>query len=195
MIFLICLEELHSLEAPTSFVFQLQLEGGSNPLVSQATTRGKLQLPKYLATTRRRLQPPKFFSYNQKVATTTCPCPVQPPWSRSRMMEPLSQNHCEIYRCKPVPINLNHASTMHQPIPKPVINLYHKQVHPTMYQVCTNHVSTTHQLWLINMYQHHQLYTSCMCQLINYLSQPCTQLVPQPKYIINFIIQIWFVTL
>jgi hypothetical protein len=38
MIFLICLEELHSLEAPTSFVFQLQLEGGSNPLVSQATT-------------------------------------------------------------------------------------------------------------------------------------------------------------
>jgi hypothetical protein len=37
-IFLICLEELHSLEAPTSFVFQLQLEGGSNPLVSQATT-------------------------------------------------------------------------------------------------------------------------------------------------------------
>jgi hypothetical protein len=38
MIFLICLEELHSLEAPTSFVFQLQLEGGSNPLVSQPTT-------------------------------------------------------------------------------------------------------------------------------------------------------------
>jgi hypothetical protein len=38
MVFLICLEELHSLEAPTSFVFQLQLEGGSNPLVSQATT-------------------------------------------------------------------------------------------------------------------------------------------------------------
>jgi hypothetical protein len=30
--------ELHSLEAPTSFVFQLKLEGGSNPLVSQATT-------------------------------------------------------------------------------------------------------------------------------------------------------------
>jgi hypothetical protein len=38
IIFLICLEELHSLEAPNSFVFQLQLEGGSNPLVSQATT-------------------------------------------------------------------------------------------------------------------------------------------------------------
>jgi hypothetical protein len=38
MIFIICLEELHSLEAPTSFVFQLQLEGGPNPLVSQDTT-------------------------------------------------------------------------------------------------------------------------------------------------------------
>jgi hypothetical protein len=38
MLLLICLEELHSLEAPTSFVFQLQLEGGSNPLVYQATT-------------------------------------------------------------------------------------------------------------------------------------------------------------
>jgi hypothetical protein len=34
MFFLVCLEELHSLEAPNSFVFQLQLEGGSNPLVS-----------------------------------------------------------------------------------------------------------------------------------------------------------------
>jgi hypothetical protein len=37
-VFFLCLEELHSLEAPTSFVFQLQLEGGSNPIDSQATT-------------------------------------------------------------------------------------------------------------------------------------------------------------
>ena len=51
MLFLICLEDLHSLEPPTSFVFQLQLEGGSNPLVSQATTEGNLQLPNSLATT------------------------------------------------------------------------------------------------------------------------------------------------
>ena len=187
MIFLICLEELHSLEAPTSFVFQLQLEGGSNPLASQATTWGKLQIPNSLATTKRRLQPPMFSGYNQKVATTTCPCPVLPPWNISRMMEPLSYYHYEIYRCKHVPINLNYASTCtinkcinHAPTctKQLVINLYHKQVHPTMYEVCTNHVSTTHQLWLINMYQHHQLYTSCMCQLINYLSQPCTQHVP-----------------
>jgi hypothetical protein len=38
MFFPICLEELHSLEAPTSFFFQLQLKGVSKPLVSQATT-------------------------------------------------------------------------------------------------------------------------------------------------------------
>ena len=132
--FFICLEELHSLEAPTSFVFQLQLEGGSTPLVSRDATWGKIQLPDSLATTRRRLQPPLFSGYNWKVATATCPCLVLPPWSRSRMMEPLSHYHCEIYRCKNVPTNLNHASTIHQPVPQPVINLYHKQVH----QPCTN---------------------------------------------------------
>ena len=81
MIFLICLEELHSLEAPTSFVFQFQLEGGSNPLVSQATAWGKLQLPNSMATTRRRLQTPKFSGYNWKVATTTYPYLIQPPWN------------------------------------------------------------------------------------------------------------------
>jgi hypothetical protein len=79
MLFLICLEELHSLEAPTSFVFHPQLEGGSKPLFSQATTRGKLQLPNSLATTRRRLQPPMFSGYNRKVDTTTCPYLVLPP--------------------------------------------------------------------------------------------------------------------
>jgi hypothetical protein len=53
---------------------------------------------------------------------------------------------------QPVPqpvINLYHKQ-VHQPCTNlyqtTVINLYHKQVHPTMYQVCTNHVSTTHQL-------------------------------------------------
>jgi hypothetical protein len=38
ILFLICLEELHLLEAPSSFVFQLKLEGGYDPQVSQATT-------------------------------------------------------------------------------------------------------------------------------------------------------------
>jgi hypothetical protein len=51
MICLICLKELHSLEAPTSFFLQLQLEGGSDPLYFQATTRGKLQLPNSLSKT------------------------------------------------------------------------------------------------------------------------------------------------
>jgi hypothetical protein len=125
------------------------------------------------------------------------------------MMEPLSHYHCEIYRCIPVPINLNHASTCtstctinkcinHAPTytKQPVINLYHKKVHPTMHQLCTNNVC---QL-LINYdssicTNHHQLYTSCMCQLINYLSQLCTQHVPQPKALIHFIIEILFVSL
>ena len=107
MVFLICLEELHSLEAPSSFVFQLQLDKGSNPLVSQATTWGKLQLPSFLVITKRMLQPPMFSSYNCKVATTTCTWPVQPPWPRSRMMEPLSHYHCEIYCCKHLRINLH----------------------------------------------------------------------------------------
>jgi hypothetical protein len=51
MFFLICLKELHSLEAPISFVFQLQLEGGYN--LREAPT-------------------PQFSSYNQKEATTPC---------------------------------------------------------------------------------------------------------------------------
>jgi hypothetical protein len=69
--------------------------------------------------------------------------------------------------------------------------------------VSTKHITTTHnhhqdQYVLLIIYQdkystssiNHvstilltiaQLYTSCMCQLINYLSQPCTIHVPQPK--------------
>ena len=38
--------------------------------------------------------------------------------------------------------SINHAPTCAK---QPIINLYHKKVHPTMYQVYTNHVSTTHQ--------------------------------------------------
>ena len=122
MIFLICLEKLYSLEAPTSFVFQLQLEGGSNPLVSQATTWGKLKLPNSMATTKRKLQPPMFSAYNQKVATTTCLFPVQPPWDISRMMEPLSHYHFDIYCCKPVPIKLHQTTCTNKP--EPCIKLY-----------------------------------------------------------------------
>jgi hypothetical protein len=144
-------------------------------------------------------------------------------------MEPLSHYHCEIYHCKPVPINepcINHASTctstynqyvpkksastMHQPVinmyhkqvhqpcinlyhkqvHQPVINLYHKQVHPTMCQVCTNHVSTTSTMTHQYVPTSSTIHLMYVCQLINYLSQPCTQHVPQPKSLINFIIQI-----
>jgi hypothetical protein len=65
MIFLICLEELHSLEEPTSFVFQLQLEGGSNPLVSQGYNLKESPNP-------------LFFGYNQKEATTPYVLWLQP---------------------------------------------------------------------------------------------------------------------
>jgi hypothetical protein len=77
MIFLY-IKRIHSLEAPTSDspattgrrlqppVLRLQPEGSYNSLNS-------------LAPTRRRLQPPEFSGSNQKVATTTYPCPIQPP--------------------------------------------------------------------------------------------------------------------
>jgi len=56
MFFLICLEELHSLEAPNSLFFQLQLEGGSNPLFSSYNLRED--------------STPQFFRYNQNKAAT-----------------------------------------------------------------------------------------------------------------------------
>jgi hypothetical protein len=77
-------------------------------------------------------------------------------------MEPLSHYHCEIYCCKPVPINLNHASTMHKPVPQPVINLYHKQVH----QPCTN---------LYHKHVHQPCTNLCS---INKCNQPCTKCAP-----------------
>ena len=117
--------------------------GSTNFLCFSAATGRRLQHPSFSGYNLREAPTPQFSSYNQKeattpnglqqnpkVATTTCPCPVPPPWSRSRMMEPPSHYQCEIYHYKPVPINMNHASTMHQPL----INLYHKQVH----QPCTN---------------------------------------------------------
>jgi hypothetical protein len=71
MFFLICLEELHSLEAPASFFFQLQLKGGSNPNIFMLQPKGGYNFPILwiqqeggfnplcsLATTGRWLQPP-----------------------------------------------------------------------------------------------------------------------------------------
>ena len=121
--------------------------GSTNFLFFPATTGRRLQAPSFSCYNLREdptpqfsgynqkgLQPPMFSGYKQKVATTTYPFPILSPWSISKIMKLLSHCHIEIYHWKPVPINLSHASTMHQPVPQLVINLYHIQVH----QPCTN---------------------------------------------------------
>ena len=65
MLFLICLEELHSLEAPTSFVFHMQLEGGSKH-------------PCFSGYNLREAPTPLFSGYNQKEATTPYVIQLQP---------------------------------------------------------------------------------------------------------------------
>jgi hypothetical protein len=57
MLFLICLEELHSLEAPTSFCFP-------------AATGRRLQPPSFSGYNLREAPTPQFSGYNQKEATT-----------------------------------------------------------------------------------------------------------------------------
>jgi hypothetical protein len=74
--------------------------------------------------------------------------------------------------CKHVPINLNHAST----IPQPVINLYHKQVH----QPCTNLYQTicNQPCTIKKCNQPCTKYVPIMCQvLINYDSSICTNII------------------
>jgi hypothetical protein len=115
-----------------------------------------------------------FSDYNQKVATTTYHFPFQPPCHRSRMMEPLSHYHCEIYYCKPVPINLHQTTCtkqlvihlyhkkVHQPCTNLYLNLYHQQVH----QPCTKYVTIMHQI--------HIKYDSSRCtNIINYKPHIC----------------------
>jgi hypothetical protein len=65
MIFLICLEELHSLEAPTSFVFL-------------AATGRRLQPPSFSGYNLREAPTPQFYGYNQKEATTPYVLWLQP---------------------------------------------------------------------------------------------------------------------
>jgi hypothetical protein len=109
--------------------------GSTNFLCFPVATRRRLQPPSFSGYNLREAPTPQFSGYNQKEATTpyvlqtTTGRWLQPPvlalsnhLNRSRMMEPLSHYHCEIYHCKPVPINL-----------------YHKQVH----QPCTNLYQTT----------------------------------------------------
>jgi hypothetical protein len=70
---------------------------------------------------------------------------------------------------------------MHQPvqIPQPVPSMSAS----TMHQICTNHASNTHKPYaLIKMYQHHQLYTSCM-----YTNSSTTCLNHVPNMYLNHI--------
>jgi hypothetical protein len=71
-----------------------------------------------------------------------------------------------IYQDKYATSSINHVSTI-------LLTSASNHV-PSMYQSCINYSSTmTHQYVPTS-----SIYTSCMCQLINYLSQPCTQHVP-----------------
>jgi hypothetical protein len=111
--------------------------GSTNFLYFPAATGRRLQPPSFsgynlreaptpnsLATTRRRLQPPMFFNYNQRWLQPPVLAPSNCPNHRSRMMEPLSHYHYEIYCCKLVPINLHqttcnnlYQTTYNQPVP------------------------------------------------------------------------------
>jgi len=96
-----------------------------------------------------------FSGYNRKVATTTCPCPVRPPWNISRMMEPLSHYHCEIYCCKHVPINL-HQTTCN--------NMYQSTCTKQPVTTCTN-----------NLCQHVPYINLCLNLYHKQVPQPCTK--------------------
>ena len=98
--------------------------GSTSFLCFPSSTGRRLQPPSFSGYNLREAPTPQFSGYNQKEATIPCVLWLQPEGgynrlslphpatsSRSRMMEPLSTCHCEIYRCKPILINLNHAST------------------------------------------------------------------------------------
>ena len=90
-----------------------------------------LQPPSLSGYNLREAPTPQLSGYNQKEATTPYVLRLQPKGGynhlslphpstlkyKCQMMKSLPHYHCEIYHCKHVPINLNHASTMHQPVP------------------------------------------------------------------------------
>jgi hypothetical protein len=85
--------------------------GSTNFLCFPAATGRRLQPPSFSGYNLREAPTPQFSGYNQKEATTPYVLRLQPPIlapsnlpeHRSRMMEPLSHYHCEIYHCKIVP--------------------------------------------------------------------------------------------
>jgi hypothetical protein len=75
IIFLICLEELHSLEVPTLF-FVL------------ATTGRRLQPPSFSECNLRESPTPQFYGYNQKEATTPYVLRLQPECGYNHLSSP-----------------------------------------------------------------------------------------------------------
>jgi hypothetical protein len=67
---------------------------------------------------------------------------------------------------------------MHQPVPQPLINLYHKKSASTMHQTYTNNLSKQP---VINLY-HKQVHQPCTNLYLNLyhqqVHQPCTKYVP-----------------
>jgi hypothetical protein len=79
-------------------------------------------------------------------------------------MEPLSHYHCEIYCCKPIPINLHQTTRTNNlcqyvPYINLYLNMYHKQVH----QQCTKPVKITYQ----NNLSKQPITTTCLINLKN----------------------------
>ena len=112
---------------------------GSTKFLCFPTAIGRrLQPPSFLGYNLREALTPQFSGYNPQCssATTTCPCPILPPWSRSRMMEPLSHYYCEIYWCKPVAINMYQTTCTN--------NLDHASTCTSTYTInkCINHALT-----------------------------------------------------
>jgi hypothetical protein len=84
MLFLICLEELHSLEAPTSFVFS-------------AATGRRLQPPSFSGYNLREAPTPQISGYNQKEATTPNVLWLQPRrWLQPPVLAPSCHPEVEV---------------------------------------------------------------------------------------------------
>ena len=108
---------------------------------------------------------------------------------------------------QPIPqlvINLYHTQ-VHQPCTnlyqttcnQPIIKLYHKQVHPTMYQLCTNHVSTTHQ-YVPTSSTIHLMYVPTHQLLVSTMYSTCTSTkIPHqfhhPNLICSYVIELVYV--
>jgi hypothetical protein len=125
-------------------------------------------------------------------------------------MEPLSHYHCEIYCYKHVPINLNHASTCtinkcinhaQTCTKQSVINLYHKQVQPTMYQLssmyqsCVKYSSTMTHQYVPTSSTIHLMYVPTHQLLVSTMYPTCTSTKSphqfhHPNMICNFLIDL-----